>query len=577
MIDTDVDCLIETLKHLINFNHPSQICKTPWIDQLQLLHKGLTSLRTFLTRSEDTRYTVEKVKALVLRIIDVAIEVEHMVDSFVASFDNDCFLELDNVVRQMETIKRDVSGFDDHKIQDLQHERSSSRVNPAIPKEDNIIGFDVEAREILDRLVGNRKQLDVISIVGMGGLGKTTLAKRAYNDPYVAYHFYDHVWITVSQTYQKNDLLLRICSSLSLTITNEAAMNTGKLREMVYKRLKGKRYLIVIDDIWGVEAWDDIKICFSNDNNGSRILVTSRLVEVALHIKPDSSPHLLRFLTVEESWDLLQQKVFPEDGSCPKSLKKTGKQIAERCRGLPLAILVISGLLAKTEKTVEWWTRVLDGIGSYLVGDPEQDMNTLALSYNHLPQHLKSCFLYFGAFPEDFEIDVRKLLWLWVGEGFIEPATENIAEEYLINLVERSLVIVERKRLDGGIKVCRVHDLLHDLCFNKAKEENFLHKIKPLEEQLSSPNTSGFRATDRRLFIHSYVPDYVISKPSSSNTRSFLLTSNYISGLSNESIFFLYSAFKHLRVFEFGGVFTPFLPSEIESANTCYSWKNLSD
>lgn len=563
MIDTDVDSLIETLKHLININHPSQICKTPWMDQLQLLYKELTSLRTFLTRSEETRYTVEKVKALVIRIIDVAIKVEDMVDSFVASFDSDCFLELENVMRQIQAIKRDVAGFDNHKIQDLQHKGSSSRVNLTVPKEDKIVGFDVEAREILDRLVGNQKQLGVISIVGMGGLGKTTLAKRAFYDPYVVYHFYIRVWVTVSQTYQKNNLLLAICSSLSLRVKDEAAKSTGKLREMIYKRLKGKRYLIVIDDIWGVDAWDDIKICFSNDNNGSRILVTSRLVEVALHFKPDSSPHLLRFLTVEESWDLLQQKVFSEDGSCPKSLKKTGKRIAERCRGLPLAILVISGLLAKTEKTVEWWTRVLDSIGSYLVGDPEQYMDTLALSYNHLPQHLKSCFLYFGAFPEDFEIDVRKLLWLWVAEGFIKPATENIAEEYLIDLVERSLVIVARKRLDGGIKVCRVHDLLHDLCFKKAKEENFLHQIKAYGEQPSSSNTNGFRATGRRLFIHSHVPDYVFSKPSSSNTRSFLLTSNDGCGLRNESISFLYSAFKHLRVFEFGTVYTPFLPSEI--------------
>ncbi|KAI3728280.1 hypothetical protein L6452_16914 [Arctium lappa] len=561
MIDTDVDSLIETLKHLINFNHPSQICKTPWIDQLQLLYKELTSLRTFLTRSEETRYTVEKVKALVIRIIDVAIKVEDMVDSFVSSFDNDCFLELDNVMRQIQDIKSEILGFDNHKIQDLVHKGSSSRVNLTVPKEDKIVGFDVEAREILDRLVGNQKQLDVISIVGMGGLGKTTLAKRAYYDPYVVYHFYIRVWVTVSQTYQKHNLLLGICSSLSLTVTNEAA--TGKLREMIYKRLKGKRYLVVIDDIWSVGAWDDIRICFPDDNIGSRILVTSRLVEVALHIKPDSSPHLLRFLTVEESWDLLQQKVFSEDGSCPKSLKKTGKRIAERCRGLPLAILVISGLLAKTEKTVEWWTRVLDSIGSYLVGDPEQCMNTLALSYNHLPQHLKSCFLYFGAFPEDFEIDVRKLLWLWVAEGFIKSATENIAEEYLIDLVERSLVIVERKRLDGGIKVCRVHDLLHDLCFKKAKEENFLHQIKAYGEQPSSPNTSGCRAIDRRLFIHSYVLDYVFSKPSSSNTRSFLLTSNAASGLTNQNIMFLYSAFKHLRVFEFGTISTPFLPSEI--------------
>ncbi|KAJ9549683.1 hypothetical protein OSB04_022226 [Centaurea solstitialis] len=458
----------ESLKHLIDSNHPSQICQTPWIHQLHLLFADLTSLRAFLTRSEETRYTVEKVKAMVVRIIDVAIEVEDMVDSFIASFDNDCFLGLENVMQQIQDIKRGVSGFDNHKIQDL--------VTCWRPK---------AIRHYLH--------------CWMGGLGKTTLAKRAYYDPYVVYHFYDRVWVTVSQTYQKNDLLLDICSCLSITVTDEASVTTAKLREMIYKRLKDRRYLIVIDDIWDVEAWDDIHICFCNDNIGSRILVTSRLVEVALHIKPDRAPHLLRFLTMEESWDLLQQKVFSENGSCSEPLEETGKQIAERCRGLPLAILVISGLLAKQRKR---WN---------------------------------------GAFPEDFEIDVRKLLWLWVAEGFIKPATENIAEEYLVDLVERSLVIVERK----------------------SQEENFLHQTKPYEEQPSSPNTNGFRATGRRLFYHSHLPDYVFSKPSSSNTRSFLYPSNAQYGLAKECISFLYSAFKHLRVFEFGTISAPFLPSEI--------------
>ncbi|KAM0059363.1 putative P-loop containing nucleoside triphosphate hydrolase [Helianthus debilis subsp. tardiflorus] len=200
-------------------------------------------------------------------------------------------------------------------------------------------------------------------------------------------------------------------------------------------------------------------------------------MNVALHIKPDSLIHRLRFLTVEESWDLLQQKVFADDGCCPINLQETGKQIAERCRGLPLAILVISGLLAKTEKSVEFWSQVLDSMGSYIVSDSEQCMNTLSLSYNHLPQHLKSCFLYFGAFKEDFEISVRKLMWQWVAEGFVKSGTENVAEEYLVDLIDRSLVVADQKRSDTGVKVCRVHDLLHDLCLKNPKKRNFCRKL----------------------------------------------------------------------------------------------------
>ncbi|KAJ0824911.1 putative virus X resistance protein-like, coiled-coil [Helianthus annuus] len=668
MIDTDVDCLIETLKQLIDFNCPSHISKSPWIlkrrDQFEWLYKELTSLRTFLSCSEETRYTVPEVKALVIRIIDVASKVEDMVDSFVSSFavknpkdfNQDPCLDLDDVNHEVPNVFKDegsssrvhiavpsednivrfdvgfdgimleiqvikgemesanheapnvlkdegsasrvnvtvpkedkIVGFDVDFDQDpcfdfdgimqeiqaikgemefanheapnvLKDEGSSSRVNIAVPKEEKIVGFDVETREILDTLVGDQKKLDVISIVGMGGLGKTTLAKRTYYDSYVTYHFYIRGWVTVSQTYQKLDLLLSLCSSLAIQPDAEEK-NIGKLCELIYKRLKGKRYLIVIDDIWSAEAWNEIRICFPDDNLGSRILVTSRLINVASNIKPDSPIHRLRFLTVEESWDLLQQKVFEDDGCCPINLQETGKQIAERCRGLPLAILVLSGLLAKTEKSVEFWSQVLDSMGSYIVSDSEQCMNTLSLSYNHLPQHLKSCFLYFGAFKEDFEINVRKLMWLWVAEGFVKPDTENVAEEYLVDLIDRSLVIVDQKRSDGGVKVCRVHDLLHDLCLKKSKEEKFLSEIKidPFSG-LDFPT----KTTDRRLFIHNYVLNYVFSKPFSASTRSFLYFEWWSTcALTNENVSFIYSAFKHIRVLELKSVLAPFLPTEI--------------
>ncbi|MFS8030649.1 putative virus X resistance protein-like, coiled-coil [Helianthus anomalus] len=573
MIDTDVDCLLETLKHLIDCNYPSYISKSPWIlkerDRFELLYTELSSLRTFLSYSEETRYTVSKVKALVIRIRDVASKVEDMVDSFVSSFavkntqdfDQNPCLDLDGIMQEIQAIKGEME-FANHEAPNvLKDEGSSSRVNIAVPKEDKIVGFDAETREILDTLVGDQKKLDVISIVGMGGLGKTTLAKRAYYDSYVTYHFYIRGWVTVSQTYQKLDLLLSLCNSLSIE-PGAGEKNIGKLCELIYKRLKGKRYLIVIDDIWSPEAWNEIRICFPDDNLGSRILVTSRLMNVASNIKPDSPIHRLRFLTVEESWDLLRHKVFAEDGTCPTNLQETGKQIAERCRGLPLAILVISGLLAKTEKSVEFWTQLLDSIGSYIASESEQCMNTLSLSYNHLPQHLKSCFLYFGAFKEDFEINVRKLMWLWVAEGFVKAGTEIVAEEYLVDLIDRNLVMVDQKRSDGAVKVCRVHDLLHDLCLKKSKEEKFLCEIKvdPFLGPGFSTNTMV-----RRSFIHNHVLGYVFSKPFSPSTRSFLffLPAGFAYAFTKENMSFIYSAFQHIRVLELKSVVAPILPTEI--------------
>lgn len=155
-----------------------------------------------------------------------------------------------------------------------------------------------------------------------------------------------------------------------------------------------------------------------------------------------------------------------------------GKHIAKKCEGLPLAIVVVAGILSKRDQTQDNWKQVAQSVRSCLVDDPKKYMDTLAPSYNHLPLHLKPCFIYLGAFGEDSEIAVRKLIWLWVAEGFIRPegqkCLEDVAEECLIDLIDRSLVIVSQRRINGGIKLCRIHDLLRELCLREADKENFL-------------------------------------------------------------------------------------------------------
>ncbi|XP_028076114.1 putative disease resistance RPP13-like protein 3 [Camellia sinensis] len=254
----------------------------------------------------------------------------------------------------------------------------------------------------------------------MPGLGKTTLATKLYNDPYITHYFHTRAWTYASQLPRKTDTLLDILRSVNVVFTDEIVnMTNEKLGEKLYKQLKGKRYLIVIDDLWDIGAWVDLKMYFPNDNNGSRVMFTSRLKELSMHASPDCHPHCLCFLTEEESWELLQWKVFQNE-SCPPELIGIGKQIMKKCEGLPLAIVVIAGLLAKNIKTKESWKQVAQSVRSYIVSEPDQYLDTLALSYNHLPRHLKPGFLYLGAFPEDQEITVQRLIWLWIAEGFIQ-------------------------------------------------------------------------------------------------------------------------------------------------------------
>ncbi|KAI3745220.1 hypothetical protein L1987_58328 [Smallanthus sonchifolius] len=170
------------------------------------------------------------------------------------------------------------------------------------------------------------------------------------------YHFHVRVWVTVSQTYDKRDVLIQILESICGQLDLEKASDT-RLHEMVHKHLMGKRYLIVTDDMWHTETWDYLKVFFPHDNNGSRILLTSRLNEVAKHANSDGLIHHLGYLSNEKSWELLCQKVF-HGNECPKWSIEPGMKIVENCKGLPLAVLVIAGVLAKWAWSKKFWEEI---------------------------------------------------------------------------------------------------------------------------------------------------------------------------------------------------------------------------
>ncbi|THG10866.1 hypothetical protein TEA_024869 [Camellia sinensis var. sinensis] len=475
------------------------------IDHIDFFYNQLTFLATILKDLEEKQQQLNhEAKNLTMQIYSVISKTRQLIRFFDVQVpgqrdinNGDSFFDIligTNIMEEIKMIEEKVVQFYDriNQIQLLQIfndgvHSSMSMENRTMVDEEITVGFDDEALTIKRLLVGARKQLQMISIVGMPGLGKTTLARKLYNDPYITHYFHICAWTYASQLPRKTDMLLDILRSLY--VNEMENMTNEKLGDKLYKKLKGKRYLIVIDDIWDIGAWVDLKMYFPNDNNGSRVLFTSRLKELAMHASPDCHPHCLRFLTEEESWELLQRKVFQNE-SCPPELIEIGKQIMKKCEGLPLAIVVMAGLLAKDNKAQVWWKQVAQSVSSYIVSDPNQYLDTLALSYNHLPRHLKPCFLYLGAFPVDQQISVQKLICLWIAEGFIQKigqrSLEEVAEDYLMGLIQRSLVIVAQKRFDGRIKACRMHDLLRDLCFKKVREINFLQCAHNYEDTSSS-------------------------------------------------------------------------------------------
>ncbi|XP_076905017.1 putative late blight resistance protein homolog R1B-16 isoform X2 [Bidens hawaiensis] len=353
------------------------------------------------------------------------------------------------------------------------------RYNSDVEKEEAVVGFDEEVEILLDQLTGSTsiKQLQIISITGMAGLGKTTLARTLYSHDLVKNMFDFRLWTTVSPVYQIKGLLLNILSSFIDDYTDEyCEMSDQELGEKLYRKLKGRKYLVVLDDIWDYRVCNNLKVYFPDDNTGSRVIITSREIDVSLHVESARPAHVLRFRTEVESWNIFEKKVF-RMGICPGGLEETGRVINRKCEGLPLAIVIASGLL-KSNLSITWWGQIAASVCSFMVSDPNQYMHSLALSYDHLPPHLKPCFLFLGAFPEDYEVPVTKLIWLWISQGLIHETgslmLEDVAEGFVMDLIKRSLLMTSRIKSDSQVKTCRIHDLLRHFCFTKAEEENFL-------------------------------------------------------------------------------------------------------
>jgi hypothetical protein len=298
------------------------------------------------------------------------------------------------------------------------------------------------------------------------------------------------------------------------------------------------RYFIVVDDIWDVKTWDVIKGAFpiniskekennfgkridnsrkefnnsrkrvnkygkEFNNSGSIIITTTRINNVGRSCCSSFDGHIykIRHLDMVHSRQLFHRRLFNSEENCPSYLKEVSEQILEKCDGLPLAIIAVSGLLANTEEEEHLWNQVKDSIGRALERNAtvEVMMKILSLSYYDLPAHLKTCVLYLSMYQEDSIIEKKGLIGRWIGEGFIHKegryTTKELGERYFNDLLNRSLIQPERTNRYGKLKSCRVHDTVLDFIISKSIEENFITLV-------GVPNlTIGSQGKVRRLSL----------------------------------------------------------------------------
>ncbi|KAM4099162.1 hypothetical protein ACJW30_07G135000 [Castanea mollissima] len=352
-----------------------------------------------------------------------------------------------------------------------------------------VVGFDNDLNELVEFLLKEEEGKRVASICGMGGLGKTTLAKLVYNDPKVKKNFEHRAWACISQQCQRRlvweDILISFLSPDEKEKKKIRKLTNKEIVEKLCDVQKERKCLVILDDIWDVETWNHLLGAFSGNDTRSKILLTSRNEKVHLHVDPGGFLYKLQHLDEARSLELLEKIAISrrEDSMAKTCMDQFGKEMIGYCGGLPLAITVLGGLLA-TKQTLGEWQDVLKHAKSYLHVEDSRVNNVLALSYNDLPSYLKPCFLYLGHFPEDFEIPTKELIRMWMGEGFIsqiqhrggrEDTMDDVGDRYLRELVQRCMVLVGKNGSLGRIKTCRMHDLMRDFCVSKAQDENFLH------------------------------------------------------------------------------------------------------
>ncbi|XP_039170404.1 disease resistance protein RPM1-like [Eucalyptus grandis] len=340
----------------------------------------------------------------------------------------------------------------------------------------DIGGFEGHVERIRDQLLSGEPRLSTISIVGLPGSGKTVLAKQVYECKRVQGHFEFRAWAHVSRSLKLDEVLRSILTQFFPGIGGSVFINEVAMREILNKYVQQQRFLVVLDDIWRMQDWELIVNVFQNGSSGSRILFTSRDSNVgASCVEYPIYVHELNGLPWKKASSLFCKKAFRScNGICPPELEDWSEKIIKKCEGLPLAVIAAGNLLSGKRQIPYEWKKLHDSLGDNL---PVMGIILLP-SYEDLPSYLRSCFLYFSIFPEDYSIQRQRLIRLWIAEGLVKEARntslEEVAENYLNKLVQRNLVHVTARDIDGRVRSCRVLNLVHDFIIAKAVEENFV-------------------------------------------------------------------------------------------------------
>ncbi|KAL3632619.1 hypothetical protein CASFOL_025603 [Castilleja foliolosa] len=503
--------------------------------EVEAIRQQLLYMQSFLKNADSKQHGNQKVSTLVAQVRELAYEIEDNLVVLAAAKDASTrsrhifkkvacwFKEIVTTYRvgsRISAIKTRIAGLSanlpefglestsiDPSGEGTSQIREFRRSYSHVVDED-LVGLQVDIQLLVSHLIdGNNR---VVSIAGMGGMGKTTMARQVYSHWDVRRHFDGFAWACVSQQWNKKDLIEGLLIKLLPEKREEIReMRDEELVRELHDVQVKKKCLVVLDDVWSGHVWESLKPAFPSMRTGagSKLILTTRNREVVNCVTLSGFHYEPRLLSNEESWNLLRMKALPAELEIEPEIEKLGKEMVERCCGLPLAIIVLGGLLI-TKHTLREWVTIYESINWYLskgggLGQEQRSVtDVLAFSYHDLPYKLKQCFLCLANFPEDVKIDAEKLYQLWLAEGLIlqhdkaeRETMMDVGERYLSELAQRGMVQVKVKEYFGGSKKCSLHDMIRDLCITQAKKENFT-SVVGLRQESDEPCSKT-----RRLYL----------------------------------------------------------------------------
>ncbi|XP_042510601.1 putative disease resistance protein RGA3 [Macadamia integrifolia] len=527
------------------------------------------TVRLFLRRLKDVAYAAEDVLDELgyqtTRLQVTNSKVSNFLHSISVAFKSKMAHKIKDINKDFDEIKSYMDSFNFASMSipiNLQNRKTIETFS--LVDESEVVGRDDDKSKIISILTSSDNQdiLSILPIVGMGGIGKTTLAKFVFNDVFVAKYFNKRIWVHVSKEFDVKKIWIEITES----ITNRTCqfISTDVILRNLKDELSEKRFLLVLDDIWNEdgEQWDMLKSSLKIGAQGSKIIATTRSVGVA-KMMSTLVIHQLRNLSEDKCWSILKNKAFGNGGAEETpNMVVIGKEIVKKCGGLPLAAKALGGLM-HIKKDEQDWLSIKDSDIWALPMDRDGILPALKLSYDHLPSPLKQCFLYCSMFRKGRNISKSVLIQQWMALGFLQPSTggrpmEDIGNDYINYLLWNSFFQDAEKNHIGDI-ILNMHDLVFDLALSLSRVDIVIVGVEEYK--------SNFDAFHLRLDMEGELKKIQVEHLCKvRKLRSLRLTyKGTETPISSNLLDILFKKLKHLRVLTLYGCGIKELPSSIKS------------